>query len=277
MEVKTRVIKMANNEQQLETQTAEAEVKEVSFLEQAIGATKQTSRDETEELLRTLTQEAMKGTVKWDKNLSVTINAAIAAIDKAMSKQLSAVMHNEKFQKLEGSWRGLQHLVMNSETSSQLKIRMLNISKKELSRDLEKAVEFDQSQIFKKIYESEFGTAGGQPYAALVGDFEFSSHPDDISLLSKMSNVAAAGFCPFISAAAPQMFGFVSFTELSNRRNLEKNFDSAEYNQSRRFRDSNDSRFLTLAMPRVLARLPYGSSTKPVEAFKYEEVDLNED
>src|SRR5690606_12135498 len=275
MEVKTRVIKMANNEQQLETQTAEAEVKEVSFLEQAIGATKQTSRDETEELLRTLTQEAMKGTVKWDKNLSVTINAAIAAIDKAMSKQLSAVMHNEKFQKLEGSWRGLQHLVMNSETSSQLKIRMLNISKKELSRDLEKAVEFDQSQIFKKIYESEFGTAGGQPYAALVGDFEFSSHPDDISLLSKMSNVAAAGFCPFISAASPAMFGFDSFTELSKPRDLEKIFDTVEYTQWKSYRDSEDSRFVTLTMPRVLSRLPYGANTKPVEEFHYEEVAVD--
>lgn len=268
---------MANNEQQLETQAAEAEAGEVSFLEQAISATKQTSRDEAEELLRTLTQEAMKGTVKWDKNLSVTINAAIAAIDKVMSKQLAAVMHNEKFQKLEGSWRGMHHLVMNSDTSSQLKIRMLNISKKELSRDLEKAVEFDQSQIFKKIYESEFGTAGGQPYAALIGDFEFSSHPDDISMLSKMSNVAAAGFCPFISAAAPQMFGFDSFTELSKPRDLEKVFDSAEYIQWRSFRESDDARFVTLAMPRVLARLPYGSATKPVEEFNFEEVSLNDD
>src|SRR5690606_27618773 len=219
----------------------------------------------------------MKGTVKWDKNLSVTINAAIRAIDEAMSTQLAAVMHNEKFQKLEGSWRGLNYLVNNSETSTQLKIRMMNLSKKELGKDLEKAVEFDQSQIFKKIYESEFGTAGGQPYAALVGDFEFSSHPDDISLLSKMSNVAAAGFCPVISAAAPQMFGFDSFTELSKPRGLEKIFDSAEYSQCRSFRDSDDSRFVTLAMPRVLARLPYGSATKPVEAFNFEEVDLNED
>lgn len=256
-------------------EAAEGEVAELSFLEQAIGATKQTSRDETEELLRTLTKEAMKGTVKWDKNLSVTVNAAIAAIDKAMSKQLSAIMHNEKLQKLEGSWRGLHHLIMNSETSSQLRIKLLNLSKKELGRDLEKAVEFDQSQIFKKVYESEFGTAGGQPYAALIGDFEFSSHPDDVSLLTKMSNVAAAGFCPFISAAAPEMFGFDSFTELSKPRDLEKIFDSAEYIPWRSFRDSDDSRFVTLAMPRVLARLPYGASTKPVEAFNFEEVDTD--
>ncbi|MFT6388056.1 MAG: type VI secretion system protein ImpC [Cellvibrionaceae bacterium] len=265
------------NKEELQTGTLEAEVQEVNFLEQAISATKQTPRDETEELLKTLAAEATKGTVKWDKNLAVTIDSAIAAIDNAMSEQLSAIMQHEKFQKLEGSWRGLNHLVMNSETSSQLKIRMLNISKKELSRDLEKAVEFDQSQTFKKIYESEFGIAGGEPYASIIGDFEFSAHPEDISLLTKMSNIAAAGFCPFLSAAAPQMFGFDSYTELSKPRDLEKIFDSAEYTQWRSFRDSEDSRFVTLAMPRVLARLPYGSSTIAVDAFNFEEAEVNAD
>lgn len=261
-----------------QSESADAEVQEeVSFLEQAISATKQTSRDETEELLKTLTREAMDGTVAWDKNLTVTINNAINALDQVMSKQLSAIMQHEKFQKLEGSWRGLNHLVTNSETSSQLKIRMLNISKKELTKDLEKAVEFDQSQIFKKIYESEFGTAGGEPYSALIGDYEFSAHPDDLNMLTSMSNVAAAGFCPFISAANPTMFGFDSFTELSKPRDLEKIFDSAEYAKWRSFRDSEDSRFVTLAMPRVLARLPYGKETKPVEAFNFEEARLDGD
>ncbi|NNE64495.1 MAG: type VI secretion system contractile sheath large subunit, partial [Gammaproteobacteria bacterium] len=265
---------MAKNEQQSGDQQVETQ-EEVSFLEQAISATKQTSRDETEELLKTLTNEAMGGTVKWDKNLTVTINNAINEIDKLMSTQLSAIMQHEKFQKLEGSWRGLNHLVMNSETSSDLKIRMLNLNKKELSRDLEKAVEFDQSQIFKKIYESEFGTAGGEPYSALIGDYEFSAHPDDLNLLTSMSNVAAAGFCPFISAADPKMFGFDSFTELSKPRDLEKIFDSAEYAKWRSFRDSEDARFVTLAMPRVLARLPYGAATRPVEAFNFEEASLD--
>jgi len=266
---------MATEEQLLDQQ--EAEVEEVSFLEQAIAATRQTPADETQELLKTLAKEAMSGTVKWDRNLTVTINKAIEAVDQLMSKQLSEIMHHEKFQKLEGSWRGLNHLVMNTETSSQLKLRVLNISKKELARDLEKAVEFDQSQIFKKIYESEFGTAGGQPYAALIGDYEFSSHPDDVSLLSQISNVAAAGFCPFISASSPKMFGFDDFTELSKPRDLEKIFDSAEYIPWRRFRESEDSRFVTLTMPRVLARLPYGASTKPVEDFNFEEADTNEE
>lgn len=264
---------MAKTDEQAEVQEAEAQ--EVSFLEQAISATKQTPRDETEELLKTLTKEAMGGLVKWDKNLTVSINAAIDAIDQVMSRQLSAIMHNEKFQKIEGSWRGLNHLVMNSETSTQLKIRMLNISKKELGKDLEKAVEFDQSQTFKKIYESEFGSAGGEPYAALIGDYEFTAHPDDLSLLTSMSNIGAAGFCPFIAAAGPNMFGFESFTELSKPRDLEKIFDSAEYTKWRSFRDSEDSRFVTLTMPRVLARLPYGSATKPVEAFNFEEASLD--
>lgn len=266
---------MANEETQ-QAEAQEAEAQSLSFLDQAISATKQTSRDETESMLKALTSEAMKGTVKWDKNLSVTINQAIAAIDSAMSKQLSAIMHAEKFQKLEGSWRGLNQMVMSSETGTSLKIRMMNITKKELSRDLEKAVEFDQSQIFKKIYESEFGIAGGEPYAAIVGDYEFSSHPDDVSLLSNMSNVAAAGFCPFIAAAGPGMFGFESFTELSKPRDLEKIFDSAEYIQWRSFRDSEDSRFVTLTMPRTLARLPYGANSKPVEEFNFEESNVDD-
>ena len=260
---------------ELQAEAQEAAVEEVSFLEQAIGATKQTPRDETEDLLKALTQEALKGTISWDKNLTVTINSAIAAIDSALSSQLSAIMRNEKFQKLEGSWRGLHHLISNSETSSQLKIRMLNISKKELTRDLEKAVEFDQSQIFKKIYESEFGIAGGEPFSAIIGDYEFSAHPDDTDLLSNMSNIAAAGFCPFITASAPQMFGFESFTELSKPRDLEKIFESAEYIKWRSFRDSEDSRFVVLTMPRVLARLPYGAETKPIEAFNFEEGNVD--
>lgn len=265
---------MSETEKQAEGQ-AEAVEQEVSFLEQAISATKQTSRDETEDLLKALTKEAMGGTVTWDKNLTVTINSAISKIDEAISKQLSSIMHNEKFQKIEGSWRGLNHLIMNSETGSGLKIRMLNISKKELGKDLAKAVEFDQSQIFKKIYESEFGTAGGEPYAALIGDYEFSGHPDDLDMLTSISNVAAAGFCPFISAADPKMFGMDSFTELSKPRDMEKIFDSTEYVKWRSFRDSEDSRFVTLTMPRVLARLPYGSATKPVEEFNFEEASLD--
>ncbi len=214
---------MSSTEEQAGAATETAEgAAELSLLDQAIGATKQTEPDRTQELLKTLTEEAMKGTVTYSKNLTVTFNKAIAAIDNQMSKQLNAVMHNEKFQKMEGTWRGLHHLVMNSETGAGLKIRCLNIKKKDLYKDLSKAVEFDQSQTFKKIYENEFGTPGGEPYGALIGDYEFSNHPEDIELLSSMSNVAAASFAPFITASDPKMFGFEDYTELSKPRDLDE-------------------------------------------------------
>lgn len=255
---------------------AEAEAQSESLLEQALTATKQTEKEEAQDLLANLTQQVLKGTVSWDRNLTHTIKAAVASIDQAISAQVAEIMHHEKLQKLEGSWRGLNHLVMNTETSTTLKIRMLNLSKKELFKDLDKAVEFDQSNIFKKVYEEEFGIAGGEPYGAMIGDFEFNNHPDDIDLLSNMSNIAAAGFCPFISAAGPGMFGFDNYTELSKPRDLAQIFDSQEYIKYRSYRDSEDSRFVTLVMPRVLSRLPYGENTKPVEEFGYEEFPQDE-
>ncbi|EYR83978.1 EvpB family type VI secretion protein [Shinella sp. SUS2] len=247
----------------------------LSLLDQAIQVTKTAEPDEIQDLLRTLTSEALSGTVTFSKNLTQTFNKAIAAIDEKLSKQLTAIMHNDEFQKLEGTWRGLNYLVKNSETSATLKIRMLNMTKKELHKDLTKAVEFDQSQIFKKLYENEFGTPGGEPYGALIGDFEFGSGTEDLEVLQGMSNVAAASFAPFISAASPKMFGLESFTELSKPRDLEKIFDSSEYIKWRSFRDSDDSRFVTLTMPRVLARVPYGSQGKQIEEFKFEEAPID--
>ena len=266
---------MSTEEQILENAAAEETVS-LSILEQAIGATKQTESSRSEELIRSLTEEALKGTVKWNKNLTVTFREAIAALDMTISKQLSVIMHNKELQKLEGSWRGVHHMVNNCETSKTLKIRIMSLSKSELHKDLSKAVEFDQSQTFKKIYEAEFGTPGGEPYGALVGDYEFTNHPADIETLSLMSNVAAAGFCPFISASSPSLFGFENWEELTKPRDLEKVFESLEYTKWNSFRESDDSRFVTLTMPRVLARLPYGEATKPVEAFSYEEFELDE-
>ncbi|MCA9197997.1 MAG: type VI secretion system contractile sheath large subunit [Planctomycetales bacterium] len=257
---------------QVETTTSSA-----SFLDSAIAATKQTEKSRAEELIRTLTEEALKGTVTFDKDVTRTIKNGIEAIDAVVSKQLAAIMHAPEFQQLEGTWRGLQHLVMNSETGEMLKVRVFNCSKKELQKDLEKAVEFDQSQMFKKIYESEFGMPGGAPYGALIGDYEFTNHPDDIGILKNISGVAAAAFCPFISAASPEIFGFDKWTELSKPRDLAKIFDSVEYASWRSFRESDDSRFVTLTMPRTLARLPYGAATKPIEEFSYEEVELGAD
>jgi len=229
-----------------------------------------------DELIRSLVEESLKGTVKFDKNISKTISNAISAIDMAMSRQLAAIIHHADFQRLEGSWRGLHHLVMNSETGAQLKIRVMNIGKRELFKDLDKAVEFDQSQIFKKIYEAEFGSPGGEPYGALIGDYEFTNHPEDVDLLGKMSQVSAAGFVPFLSAAAPQLLGMDAYTELSKPRDLEKIFLDESYTKWRSFRDSDDSRFVVLTMPRSLSRLPYGKNTKVVEEFDFEEVDLDE-
>jgi type VI secretion system protein ImpC len=253
------------------TQTAEG----VSLLDQAISATKQTEPDRTQELLRALTDEALKGTVTFSKNLTQTFNKAIEAIDEQLSRQLSAIMQHEKFQKLEGSWRGLHYMVMNTQTGATLKLRMLNTSKRELYKDLTKVSEFDQSLLFKKIYENEFGSPGGEPYGALIGDFEFGSGAEDVELLGLLSNVAAASFAPFISAAHPGLFGLESFTDLSKPRDLEKIFESAEYSRWRGFRDSEDARYVTLTMPRVLARLPYGSKTKTIDEFAFEEAPLD--
>jgi type VI secretion system protein ImpC len=247
----------------------------LSFLDQVVSATKQTEPDHATDLVKNLVEQALSGTLTFDKNLTRTIDKAIAAIDRKMSAQLNAIMHHEKFTKLEGSWRGLHHLVMNSETGTSLKIRVLNLTKRELNRDLTKAVEFDQSQLFKKIYENEFGTPGGEPYGALVGDYEWTSHPDDVESLRLISNVAAAAFAPFLSAAGAGMFGFSDWTELSKPRDLAKIFETAEYTKWRSFRDSEDSRFVSLVMPRVLARVPYGAATKPVDEFNYEEAPVD--
>jgi type VI secretion system protein ImpC len=266
---------MAKAEQESKAAAAATTTQSESLLDLAIGATKQTERSRAEELLKTLTEEALKGTVTWSKDVTRTINAGIKAIDEALSKQLAAIMHAPEFQRLEGTWRGLHHLVMNSETSAQLKLKVFNVSKRELFKDLDKAIEFDQSDAFKKLYENEFGTPGGEPYGALIGDYEFTNHPEDIDLLSKMSNVAAAAFAPFISAAAPTLFGFDKWTELSKPRDLEKIFDTVEYTKWKSYRVSEDSRFVTLVMPRVLSRLPYGKNTKPIEEFEYEEVELD--
>lgn len=248
-----------------------------SLLDEAISVTRQTDRDQVETLLRALTDEATSGTVTYSKNLTVTMQSAIAALDQKLSEQLSQIMHSEKFKALEGSWRGLHYLVMNSNTGRDIKVRVINASKKELARDLERAIEFDQSTLFKKIYENEFGTPGGEPYSALIGDYYFGSGQEDVQLLRSISSVSAAAFAPFIAAAGPQMFGFETFEELSKPRDLADKFQATEYNKWRNYRDTEDARFVTLTMPRVLARQPYGEQTKAVDEFAYEEAPFSAD
>jgi type VI secretion system protein ImpC len=184
---------------------------------------------------------------------------------------LNEILHHPAFQKLEGSWRGIKYMMDQSETSAMLKIRVLNVSKKELLRDLQRAPEFDQSVMFKKVYEDEFGIFGGEPFGALIGDYEFSKHPEDIELLEKVSQVAAGAHAPFLTAAAPELLNLDSFSQLGDPRDIGKIFDSTEFAKWKSFRASEDSRYVGLTMPRVLMRLPYGKDTKPVDDFNYEE------
>jgi type VI secretion system protein ImpC len=185
--------------------------------------------------------------------------------------QLSEVMHCDEFQKLEGTWRGLHYLTQNSETGTSLKIRVLNVKKAELQKDLEKAVEFDQSTLFRKCYEEEYGQLGGEPYGMLVGDYHFGRTADDVNLFRLISNVAAAAHAPFVAGADPKMFNMDSFTELSGPRDLAKIFQGVEYAGWRSFRESEDSRYVALTLPNVLGRLPYGQEFKKIEAFDFEE------
>src|SRR5260370_5987479 len=245
------------------------------LLEQIITNTKQTQPDRAQDLVKNLVEQALAGTVTFDRNLTRTFDKAVAAIDAKMSAQLNAIMHDPKFLKLEGSWRGLHYLVQNSETGTSLKLRVLNISKRELGRDLSRALEFDQSQLFQKVYENEFCPPGGDPYVTLLGDYEWTNHPDDLETLRLMSNISAGAFAPFITAAAAGLFGFDSWTELSKPRDLAKIFDTVEFAKWRSFRDSEDSRFVNLVMPRVIARLPYGKATKPTDEFEYEEPPMD--
>lgn len=199
------------------------------------------------------------------------INACIAEIDERINEQLNDVLHAPEFQKLEGSWRGLNDLVMNTETSSRLKLRLLNVSRAELEKDLNTAVDFDQSALFKKVYEDEYGTFGGNPYSVLVGDFEFGPSAPDVGLLQKISHVAASAHAPFIAAASPAMFFKDSFTDLPAPRDLSKIFESSDFAQWNAFRASEDSRYVALTLPRVLQRLPYGQNTLPVDGMAFEE------
>lgn len=261
-----------------QTEVAAADAPQVSLLDKIVLNGKMAhdqgqmpyARDMIGELVNQILDQGM--TVKADT--AAMINGRIAQIDDLITRQLNEVMHAQEFQKLEASWRGLHYLVMNTETGTHLKLRLMNVTKQELLKDLEKAVEFDQSQLFKKVYEEEYGTFGGHPYTLLIGDYEFGRHPQDMALLEKISNVAAAAHAPFIASADPKLFDMESFTQLGVPRDLTKIFESLEMIKWRSFRDSEDSRYATLVLPHVLLRLPYGPDTVPVEGVNFkEEVD----
>lgn len=246
-------------------------VEDVYTSKHALSLISHTEKNRAKELLENFVDAALDGTVTWNKNISVSIQSAISKIDDLISQQLSAILHHEEFQKLEGAWRGLNYLVSNTETSTNLKVRVMNASKRDISKDLTRAAQFDQSHLFKSIYESEFGTAGGEPYGVLIGDYEFTNHPEDIDLLSGISQVAAASFCPFVASAGSEMFALDGFEDLVKPIDLAKTFDAVEYAKWKSFRNSDDARFVTLTMPRVLARSPYGKESKAIEEFNFEE------
>ena len=258
-----------------EPQTSEAVLENRSLLdviaeEGRVGQTAE-ERVHGKAWLTDLVRDVMTGQMTVSKDTEAMINSRIADLDALISRQLNEVMHAEPFQKLEGSWRGLHYFVQQTETSTNLKIKLMNVSKNDLLKDFSKATEFDQSQLFKKIYEEEYGTLGGKPFGALVGDYELGRHPQDVEFLEKMAGVAATSHAPFLAAANSSVFNFQSFTELSGPRDLEKIFDSNAYMKWNMFRKSDDSRYVGLCMPHVLMRLPYGKDTVPVEEFDFEE------
>jgi type VI secretion system protein ImpC len=251
------------------------QVIEMSVLDQIVDESRmsrtESGRERGRDLVAEFVSQVLEGAMTVSRDAEAMINARIAQIDHLISLQLNEILHHEQFQKLEASWRGLKYLMDQSETSSNLKIKVLNVSKKELLRDLQRAPEFDQSALFKKVYEEEFGIFGGSPFAAMVGDFEFGRNPEDIELLEKLSNVAAASHAPFLTAASPEMFNLDSYTQLDAPRDMGKIFDTTEYAKWKSFRASEDSRYVALACPRILMRLPYGRETRAVEAFGFEE------
>jgi type VI secretion system protein ImpC len=223
--------------------------------------------------VRTLAEQALAGTALIGRDAVASIQAIIAELDRKLTEQVNLIIHHTDFQKLEGSWRGLHHLVSNTETDEKLKIRVMSISKKEAGKVLKKfkGTLWDQSPLFKKIYEDEYGTPGGAPYGCLIGDYEFDHSPPDIEMLAGFGQIAAAAHTPFITAAAPRLFNMDSWQELGDPRDLTKIFQTPEYAAWRSLRESEDARYIGMTMPRFLSRIPYGAKTAPVEEFDFEE------
>ncbi len=231
------------------------------------------ARDDIKSAVRTLAEQALSTTSLVSDDAVKTIQAIIAAIDAKLTEQINEIIHNEAFRTLEGTWRGLHYLVNNTETDENLKIRVLNISKKDVGKTLKKykGTAWDQSPLFKQIYEAEYGTIGGEPFGCLIGDYQFDHTPPDVELLTGMAQIAAGAHAPFFAAAAPKLMNMETWRELADPRDLTKIFQTPDYAPWRSLRESEDSRYIGLTMPRNLSRLPYGSKTNPVEEFAFEE------
>lgn len=231
------------------------------------------AKAEVENAVQTLAQYVLKDTSVVSDDAIASINAVIAQIDKKLTEQVNLILHHEDFQKLEGTWRGLHYMVNNTETDELLKIRVMNISKKELGKTLKKykGISWDQSPLFKKLYEEEYGQFGGEPFGCLMGDYHFDHSPQDVELLAQIAQISAASHAPFISGVAPSTLQMESWSELANPRDLTKIFSTPDYAAWRSLRESDDSKYIGLAMPRFLSRLPYGAKTDPVDEFDFEE------
>ena len=241
---------------------------------QAVGARTDSAKRDVERQVKTLAEWVLSKSDVVDKtNLSATISAIIAEIDRKLTEQINKIIHHEKFQRLEGAWRGLYYLVNNTESDEMLKVKVFNISKQELTRTIKSydGSKWDQSPLFKKIYQEEYGTFGGIPFGSFIGDFYFDHSPEDVLTLGGMAQIAAASHAPFVAAAAPSLLGFDDWQELAHPPDITKIFESKEYLAWKALRESEDSRYVGLAAPRFLARLPYGAKTTPVEGFHFEE------
>jgi type VI secretion system protein ImpC len=231
------------------------------------------AKESVEVAVRTLAEQALAGTNLVSGDVLATIQGLIAALDKKLTEQINLIMHTEEFQSVENAWRGLHYLVNNTETDEMLKIRVMNISKNDLAKSLKKfkGTAWDQSPLFKKMYEEEYGQFGGEPFGSIVADYYFDNSAPDVELLTSMAKISAAAHAPLISGASPAVMLMESWNELANPRDLTKIFQTPEHAAWRSFRESEDSRYVGLAMPRFLARQPYGAKTDPVEAFDFEE------
>ena len=256
-----------------------AAIQESGLLDQIIAESRVAQSDHEKnrarDIISELVNQVLEGEVVVSENLAASLDARVAELDRLISEQLSEVMHAPEFQALEGAWTGLHYLCKQTSTGTQQKIKLFNASKRDLVKDFKTAIDFDQSALFKKVYEEEFGTFGGAPFGTLIGQYEISRQPEDMYFIDQMSHIAAAAHAPFIASASPQLLGLDSYTELGKPRDLAKVFDTVEYAKWKSFRESEDSRYVGLALPRFLGRLPYNPIDGEVtEGFNFvEEVD----
>ncbi|CAJ0692487.1 type VI secretion system contractile sheath large subunit [Ralstonia mannitolilytica] len=265
---------MASTQQHQQQTAAAADQSDfASLINREFSPKTDQARQAVDLAVRTLAEQALASTFTMSDDAYKSIEAIIGAIDRKLSEQINLILHHEDFQKLESAWRGLHHLVSNTETDEKLRIRVMDVSKEELRRTLRryKGIGWDQSPFFKRIYEEEYGQLGGEPYGCLVADYYFDHTPPDVELLGSLAKISAAAHAPFIAGASPSVLQMDSWQELANPRDLSKIFQNLEYAPWNALRNSEDARYVGLAMPRFLSRLPYGIKTNPVDAFDFEE------